>query len=77
MDGAGRGRYRAIARVNRWSPEITIMSEADTVHKGAGSILITMRGEVMRTRRGLREWRDIKWNSYELGRADVFPKRML
>jgi hypothetical protein len=23
------------------------MSEADTVHKGAGSILITVRGEVM------------------------------
>jgi len=35
------------------------------------------KGEVMRTRRGLRPWRDDKRNSWELGRADVFPKRML
>jgi hypothetical protein len=38
---------------------------------------VTVRGEVMGTRRGLRGWRDTKGNSYELGRADVFPKRML
>jgi hypothetical protein len=52
LDGAGSGRYRAIARANRLSPEITIMSEADTVHVGAGNILMTGSGEVMRTRRG-------------------------
>jgi len=54
------------------SPEITNVSEADTVHVGAGSSLKTVRGEVMGTRRGRRGWRDIRWNSYELGRATMY-----
>lgn len=49
-----RGKYRAVAKANRLSPEMYIISEADTFHMGAGSILITGIGEVVRVRRGLR-----------------------
>jgi len=49
-----RGKYRAVAKANRLSPEILVISEADTFHLGAGSILTTVRGEVVRVRRGLR-----------------------
>lgn len=48
-----RGKYRAVAKANRLSPEIFMMSVADTVHVGAGSNFITVIGEVMRVRRGL------------------------
>jgi len=77
LDGAGSGSHRATTQVKGSSTEISIVSEADTVHKGAGSILITGNGEGIRTRRCLRPWRGDKGNSCELGRVDVFPKRML
>ena len=48
------GKYRAVAKANRLSPEIFIMSVADTFHSGAGSNLTTGIGEVVRVRRGLR-----------------------
>ena len=36
-----RGKYRAVAKANRLSLEIIMISVADTVHVGAGSILTT------------------------------------
>jgi hypothetical protein len=41
----GGGRYRAATKVNVLSPEITSVSEAETVHVVAGSILITVKGK--------------------------------
>lgn len=70
------GRYRAATQVKGLSPEIVIVSEADTVHEGAGRSLAADNGEVVRTRLGLRPWRDTKGRQYELGRANVFPERM-
>lgn len=49
-----RGKYRAVAKANRLSPEIFMMSVADTVHLGAGSSPITVIGEGIGIRRGLR-----------------------
>ena len=48
------GRYRAVAKANRLSPEIIIVSEVVPVHWGVDSSLATVKGEVVRTRRGLR-----------------------
>ena len=49
-----RGKYRAVMKMNRFSPEILDISVAETFHMGAGSILATDTGEVVRVRRGLR-----------------------
>ncbi|MEA1964258.1 MAG: hypothetical protein U9O41_03915 [Candidatus Aerophobetes bacterium] len=38
----GGGRYRAATQVKELSPEITIVSVADTVHLGAGRTLVTV-----------------------------------
>ncbi len=70
------GRYRATTQVKGLSPEIFIISEVDTVHQGAGSSLTTATGEAVRTRLGLRPWRDTKRKQYELGIANVHLERV-
>ena len=46
--------YRAITQVKGLSPEIPLMSEAETVHNGAGRNPVTEKGEETGNRRGLR-----------------------
>lgn len=46
--------YRAATQVKGMSPEIIIVSVADTVHYGAGRSPISDKGEVIGIRRGPR-----------------------
>ena len=47
--------YRAVTQVKGLSPEIPLMSEAETVHNGAGRNPVTEdKGEGTGNRRGLR-----------------------
>jgi hypothetical protein len=50
----GCGRYQASTQVKVLSPEIIIVSEADSVHLLEGNTLKSVIGEDMRARRGLR-----------------------
>ena len=54
------GRHRDTTQVKGLSPEISNVSEVDAVHKAADNILITVIGEVIRARRGLRPCQDVK-----------------
>ena len=58
----GEENYRATMQMKGLSAEITIVSEADTVHIGAGRSPITDRGKGIGIRRRLRPWRDNKRN---------------
>ena len=64
--------YWAATQVKGLSSEITIVSVADAFHLAEGSILITIKGKGMRTRRSLRPWHGIKGIVWELGRLRVF-----
>ena len=54
------GRHRDTTQVKGLSPEILVVSEADTVHIGAGRSLTIETGKIVRTRRGLRPCQDVK-----------------
>ena len=58
----GKENDRATTQVKGLSAEITIVSEADTVHGGAGRSPTPDKGEGIGIRRGLRPWRDHKGN---------------
>ena len=74
-EAKGKG-YRATTQVNVLSPEITIVSDADTVHKGGRQNSQIRCGEELRDRRGLRQLHGIKWATWELGRPDVFLRKV-
>ena len=54
------GRHRDTTQVKGLSPEIIHVSEVDAVHIAVDNILITVNGEVIRARRGLRPCQDVK-----------------
>jgi len=66
--------YWATTKVNVLSPEIVIVSDADTVHLGGRQYSQFRDGEELRDRRGLRQLHGIKWIVWELGRPKTFPK---
>ena len=72
---AKREGYRAATQVKGWSPEIDVVSVADTVQGGAGRILTIETGKNVRTRRGRRPQQDIKRILQELGRTNVSQRR--
>jgi len=70
------GRHRDTTQVKGLSPEISQVSVAEAVKLLSGRSTIAGKGEAIVTRRGLRPCQDVKGSSYELGRANAFPKRM-
>ncbi|MEW6687377.1 MAG: hypothetical protein AB1393_14430, partial [Candidatus Edwardsbacteria bacterium] len=67
--------YWASTQVNVLSPEITIVSDADTFHIGRRQNSQFRNGEGLRDRRGLRQLHGIKWIVCELGRTDMLLNR--
>jgi len=74
-EAKGRG-YWATTQVNVLSPEIIIVSDADTVHKGGRQNSQIRYGKELRDRRGLRQLHGIKRTMWELGRPDVFLRKV-
>ena len=54
------GRHRDTTQVKGLSPEINRVSEVDAVHIAVDNSLITVTGQAIRTRRGLRPCQDVK-----------------
>ena len=66
--------YQAATQVNVLSPEIPKIIEVDVLCETEDSMKGSVKVSYHLLYRGLRQWHDMKWTLYELGRSSIFSQ---
>ena len=68
------GTYQAATQVNVLSPEIPKIIEVDVLCETEDCTKGSVKVSYHLLYRGLRQWHDMKWTLYELGRSSIFSQ---